>query len=87
MAGISSPMRAWKSETHFHDSDWIYGSREEAVSLFDLIRRKGIACTDAICMCIQCDPRGKQGQIPTESALAVEKGGRYHPPKRCLNHV
>src|SRR5258708_24722874 len=28
----------------------------------------------------------KQGPIPTESALAVEKGGRYQPPKRCLNH-
>ncbi|HYZ74153.1 MAG TPA: hypothetical protein VE641_13825 [Chthoniobacterales bacterium] len=52
----------------------IYGYREEAVSTYNSIRRNGLTCTTAICMGTRCNPSTHPQRIPTESALAGEKG-------------
>ena len=51
-----------------------YGYREESVSLFEKIRKHGIAATACACMGLRKDPFEKGKLIPLESALALERG-------------
>lgn len=61
-----------------------YGFREESISLFEKIRRNGIAATAASRMGLREDPLGKLGLIPLESALAAQHGQAIPPPEHIL---
>ena len=67
-------------------SDWNLGAqfsgcgyREESVSLFEKIRKHGIAATACACRGLRKDPFEKGNLIPLESALALERGESAPP--------